>query len=44
MLYICIKLSPRYIEFTDLKEIVHDYGPVSNIGLNNIQERSTVQS
>jgi len=28
--------------YADLKQIIHDYGSVSHVGLNNIQESSTV--
>ena len=34
----------RYYNFTDLKEIIHYYCPISNIGLNNIEECGTVQT
>lgn len=37
-------ISPGWFASTDLKEVIHDYGPISNIGLNNVQECSTVQS
>lgn len=40
---VSVKCLCRFVDY-NLKEIVLDNSPNTNIGLNNIQERSTIES
>lgn len=37
-------MSVRFSKSTDLEEIVHDYCPITDIGLDNVQEFGAVKS